>query len=290
MALAMVVFRGRVGRSRRTVELLLLGLAAWLAALGATTALRIAVDDVPPAVAAPDAPAVETLEPLTAYAAITEGAVFGPAAATRRGDGARPSALRLWGVAFTGDEARAVVEDTASGRQDLYRVGDTIGEARVTAISWDRVTLAGPRGEETLELAAPAPTAEPPAAEVPATAVREAAAGDRIRQTGENAFVVDRRELAGGVEGMSGLLTQLRAVAEVRDGRPAGFRLFQIRAASLFARLGLRDGDVVQRVNGTAISEPAALLGFLQRLGEEPRVALDIVRGDRPRTLVYELR
>jgi general secretion pathway protein C len=164
-----------------------------------------------------------------------------------------------------------------------------VGEARVTAISWDRVTLVGPRGEETLELTAPAP-AESPAAAPTAPAVREAAAGDRIRQTGENAFVVDRRELAGGVEGMSGLLTQLRAVAEVRDGRPAGFRLFQIRDASLFARLGLRDGDVVQRVNGAAISEPAALLGFLQRLGEEPRVALDIVRADRPRTLVYELR
>jgi general secretion pathway protein C len=117
-----------------------------------------------------------------------------------------------------------------------------------------------------------------------------AAADERIRRLGENAFIVDRRELAGATDGMSGLMTQLRAVAEVRDGRPAGFRLFQIRDDSLFARLGLRDGDVVRRVNGAEIGEPAALLGFLQRLRTEPRVALDIVRGDAPRTLVYDLR
>jgi len=101
---------------------------------------------------------------------------------------------------------------------------------------------------------------------------------------------VDRREVAGAVDNMSGLMTQLRAVAEVREGRPAGFRLFQIRDDSLFAKLGLQNGDVVERVNGAQIADPTALLGFLQRLRTEPRVALDIVRGDAPRTLVYDLR
>lgn len=276
-------------RQRRVAELVLLGLAAYLAALGATTAVQIALYDVPAPVTASDPPALAAPEPVAAYAAITEREIFGPRAVAEAAAGPRPAGLRLWGVAFMGGDARAVVEDTAARRQDLYRVGDAIGGARVTAISWDRVTLSGPRGEETLELSAAA-TSEPASEEGPAPAVREADAAGRIRQTGENAFVVDRRELEGGVQGMSGLLTQLRAVAEVRDGRPAGFRLFQIRDESLFARLGLRDGDVVQRVNGTAISEPAALLGFLQRLGQEPRVALDIVRADQPRTLVYDLR
>ena len=101
---------------------------------------------------------------------------------------------------------------------------------------------------------------------------------------------MDRREVAGAVDNMSGLMTQLRAVAEVREGRPAGFRLFQIRDDSLFAKLGLRNGDVVERVNGTQVADPTALLAFLQRLRTEPRVALDIVRGDAPRTLVYDLR
>lgn len=275
-------------RHRLALELVLLVLVAWLAALAVTSALHVAVDDVPPALAAPDAPAVATSAPgpLADYAVIAARDVFNPAPATS-GTSGRRGTLRLWGVGLQGSDARAVIEDTTTHRQELYRVGDDVGGQRIVAIDWDRVTLAHAGGEDVLELSPPASEPTEPAEEPPAVA---AAPDARIRRTGENAFVVDRRELTGAVGNMSGLMTQLRAVAEVQDGRPAGFRLFQIRDDSLFARLGLRDGDVVQRVNGATIAEPAALLGFLQRLQSEPRVALDIVRGDAPRTLVYDLR
>ena len=67
-------------------------------------------------------------------------------------------------------------------------------------------------------------------------------------------------------------------------------RLFQIKEDSIFHRLGLQDGDVVQRVNGTVVSDPTSLLAFLGRLRSEPRVAVDIVRDGGTRTLVYDLR
>jgi general secretion pathway protein C len=111
-----------------------------------------------------------------------------------------------------------------------------------------------------------------------------------VRRTSEDAFIVDRRQLVGAVDNMSGLLTQLRAVPEVEDGHPIGFRLFEIADESVFRDLGLHDGDVVQRVNGMVLADPASLLGFLQQLRDEPRVALDIVRAGTARTLVYDLR
>jgi len=270
------------------VELVLIAVVAYLAALAVSAGLQLASDAPTPAAAETVAPtAAAPLAPLAAYAIIAERDLFNPAGAPR--DGTPATGLRLEGVALHGEEACAVIED-ASGQQSLYRVGDAVAGARVSAIGWDRVTLARAGGEEVLELGTPR-AAEAGATDAPPAATPAvAAADDRIRRTGENAYVVDRRALTGATDNMSGLLTQLRAVAEVRDGRPAGFRLFQIRDDSLFARLGLRDGDVVQRVNGESIGEPAALLAFLQRLGNEPRVALDIVRGDAPRTLVYDLR
>jgi general secretion pathway protein C len=283
---------GFVRRHRLAVELALLALVAYLAALGVSTELRSSLDDVSPAPADAAARGAEAAPgSLADYAVIAERDIFNPPGeAGARGD----AGLRLWGVGVKGREARAVIEDTATHRQDLYGVGDRVGSAHIASIDWDRVTLArAGGGEEVLELAAPgtAPSERPAGDESFAAAAAPAAAPDgRIRRTGENAFVVDRRELTGAVDNASALLTQLRAVAEVRDGRPAGFRLFQISAGSLFARLGLQDGDVVRRVNGTAIAEPTALLGFLARLDSEPRVALDIVRGDSPRTLVYDLR
>lgn len=277
-------------RQRLALELALLALVAYLAARSLGDAVDLAAASAPrPAAAPAPEPAPVPVAPLAAYEVIAERDIFNPG----RGEGgpvAQRGALRLWGVGMHGGEARAVIEDGTTRRQELYRVGDAIAGGRVAAIDWDRVTLAVGDGETVLELEPP-PTGGAAAEEraEPAAAPVRVSAEERIRRTGDDAWIVDRRALAGS-DGMSGLLTQLRAVAEVRDGRPAGFRLFQIRQDSLFARLGLRDGDVVRRVNGAEIAEPAALLGFLDRLRSEPRVALDIVRGDRPRTLVYDLR
>jgi type II secretion system protein C len=277
--------------SRRLWLALEIGLAALvvvLAAYGVSAGLRLAAGDD---VAAPPAtgtlpPAPRLPGPLESYAVIATRDVFNPASTDV--DRSMTDGLKLWGVGLYGDRARAVIEDVEAGRQELYRVGDTVRGARITSIAWDRVNLEHDGIEATLELSPPGEQRRDPSA-VPPPEPAMAAAG-RIRRTGTDAFIVDRRELAGAVDNMSGLMTQLRAVAEVTDGRPAGFRLFQIKDDSVFHRLGLQDGDVVQRVNGAPVSDPQSLLGFLDRLQHEPRVAVDIVRGSTARTLVYDLR
>lgn len=260
-------------------------LVAALAALGVSTGLWAMLDDPPVTPAAVVPTPVAEPGPAERYETIVARDLFDPGAAGRSPAG---GTLRLWGVGLHGGEARAVLEDTTTHRQSLYRVGDEVGGARITAIEWNRITLRRSGREETLELANR--PSEPDRSIVADAEPAADVGGEGIRRTGANGFVVDRRELAGAFDNMSGLLTQLRAVAEVHDGRPAGFRLFQIRDDSVFRRLGIENGDVVQRVNGTAIGDPAALLAFLAKLRTEPRVALDIERGGQPRTLVYDLR
>jgi general secretion pathway protein C len=278
--------------SRRLWLALEIGLAALvvtLAAYGVSAGLRAATgSDLPPAA---NPPSVASLRPhapgpLESYAVIAARDLFNP---LPDADRQLTDGLRLWGVGLHGARGHAVIEDVEARRQELYRVGDTVRGARVAAIAWDRVTLERDGVEAMLELAPPG--------ERPASAATAAAAATppplesaRIRRTGADAFIVDRRELEGATSNMSGLMTQLRAVAETADGHPAGFRLFQIKEDSVFRRLGIQDGDVVQRVNGELVSDPTSLLAFLERLRREPRVAVDIVRGGTARTLVYDLR
>jgi general secretion pathway protein C len=277
--------------SRRLWLALEIGLAALvvtLAAYGVSAGLHVATSgDVPPAASPPRAAArgPQAPGPLEAYAVIAARDLFNPLpdADRRLTDG-----LRLWGVGLHGARGHAVIEDVEAHRQELYRVGDTIRGARVAAIAWDRVTLERDGVEATLELAPPGE--RPPNGTTAAAAAAPPPASERIRRTGADAFIVDRRELEGATGNMSGLMTQLRAVAETADGHPAGFRLFQIKEDSVFRRLGIQDGDVVQRVNGEPVSDPTSLLAFLERLRSEPRVAVDIVRGGTARTLVYDLR
>ncbi|TMA78946.1 MAG: hypothetical protein E6J77_20435, partial [Deltaproteobacteria bacterium] len=122
-------------RHRLAIELALLALVASLAALGASAMLRLAFDDLPPPDAAsPPTAALAAVGPLADYAVIAARDIFNPAADTgeaARGAPGGAGSLRLWGVALDGREARAVIEDAATHHQDLYRVGDVIGGARV---------------------------------------------------------------------------------------------------------------------------------------------------------------
>jgi general secretion pathway protein C len=277
------------GRLRALLEVSLLAVTAFLAASVLVTTARLWLDDPTPAAApglGPGDPAAA--EPLEAFRTIATRDVFN---GLDDGTAPRPRlALRLWGIGMHADRAYAVIEDPATGRQALYRTGDEIGDARVAAIAWDHVVLRRPGGDESLPM-----TTEPAVADVASgrrgdEPMPPRAPDATIRQTGPDAFIVERAALTGAVDNTSGLLTQLRAVPEVAEGRPVGFRLFQINPESIFTRLGLRNGDVVQRVNGATLANPASLLGFLQRLRDEPRVALDIVRAGDARTLVYDLR
>ena len=269
--------------ARRELELALLVVSIALAVLGVNAAVRVAVEPLPAATPVSPLPRVAPPEPLEAWAPIAARDIFN--AGTEPGD----TSLRLVGVGFQRGEARAVIEDTRTKRQQLVGIGDALGDRRVTSIAWDHVVLAGAGTETVLELAA-APEAPAESAPEPDAPEPRVAAAPTIRQTSPTAFVVDRRELTGAADDMSGLMTQLRAVAEIQDGRPAGFRLFRMKDDSIFRRLGLQNGDVVQRVNGQAVADPSNLLGFLQRLRTEPRVALEIRRGAERHTMVYDLR
>lgn len=272
-------------RLRLGIELTLLGCVVLLGALAVRTGIRAAVVTAPPPEPARRAgPTTPSLGPLEAYDAIAARDVFNAGAPS----GERTSGFVLLGVGLNGEAAHAVVEDPATSKQTLVRVGDELRGLRVSAIGWDEVTLTGDGVRETIELARERPAKK---AQPAGTATAAAAApAPAIRRTADDAFLVDRRQLGPTLDGLSGLMTEVRAVPEMRDGRSAGFRIFQLRAEGLFSRLGLENGDVVERVNGESVAEPAALLGFLERLKTEPRVAIDIVRAGSSRTLVYDLR
>ena len=73
------------------------------------------------------------------------------------------------------------------------------------------------------------------------------------------------------------------------QGRASGFRLTRLRPG-LLQRIGLLNGDVLQRVNGLDINSPEEALKAYQAVQSEPTVRLEILRRNSPTTLTYEIR
>lgn len=93
-------------------------------------------------------------------------------------------------------------------------------------------------------------------------------------------FQVARAALASGE-----WARQARVIPRDVGGRVEGVKLYGIRRRSLPAALGLRNGDVVLRVDGKAIAGPDWLPTHLEQLEGADALTIDIERRGQPLTL-----
>ncbi|MCP9446587.1 MAG: hypothetical protein NNA22_03320 [Nitrospira sp.] len=172
----------------------------------------------------------------------------------------------------------AIVEERASKSQTLYRLHDYIPDiGEVSDIRRNGIVVRQGNLEELVELTA----SEQPSIQ-DAGAISTSAAMMKK--------VIDRREVDHAMSDLPKLLTQARAVPHMVNGAINGFRIDYMAPASFYEKIGIRTGDILQRVNGVEIRDPGTVLNLLQQLKNENVVKLDIVRNNRRATVTYELR
>ena len=295
------------------VNLVLLALAAYSASaiVGTTLATRLLP---PPTIelSAPPPPIPEEgPKPASFYSVIHQRDIFNsvkpePEHVEAKPVQLTPLKLKLWGVAVhdNREDSYAIIEDESSKdkKQGLYRITEAVAEtgATVKSVEWDRVVLTRNGQDEILELqktatapSAPAGVPQPGAAGRAGRAAPAAApqvADAHIQSTGENEYMIDRSEVDNALENMSQLFTQIRAVPHFEGGKSTGFRLFAIRSGSLFDKIGLKNGDIIQKINGNEMNDPSKALSLLQELRNQTDLSVEVIRNRQPTTLSYSIR
>jgi general secretion pathway protein C len=117
----------------------------------------------------------------------------------------------------------------------------------------------------------------------------EAQPGGIVKLT-PNQWVLDRLEITAALDNLPQLLTKARVVPNFTSGKPDGFRIFSIVPDSFFSKIGLLNGDVLQRINGVEVKDPENFMKVFQQLKGESSVTLDLVRNNQKQTFAYEIR
>lgn len=170
------------------------------------------------------------------------------------------------------------------------RDATSTGTAPAIVIERERITIPaegqhlGNGADSRSAHAAPAP-AQP--CDAPAST---ATPGDGIKLVGEHAYEVPVAEVHSAFSRLGELSTQARVVPAFREGEPQGFKMFAIRPHSLYAKLGLQNGDVLQRINGQSLKTPDTAMAAFESLREARHVELDLERGGTPVRKVYDVR
>jgi general secretion pathway protein C len=235
--------------------------------------------------------------PLSRYGAITKRNLFN----TRPDTAAAPAKainidnlketdlkLRLWGtVTGKGRRAYAVIEDTKTRQQNLYRIGDTIQDATLKLILRQKVVLSVNDRDEVLGMEE-AGTAKR-SGSGPRIA-RKAASPPRLPVSpNPRQLTLKSDQIENALENLDQLMEQARIRPHIEDGRPSGISITGIKPNTVFRKMRLRNGDIITGVNGTPIESVEDAMQIFGDLSSTPEVQLEIKRRGRKRVLNYKI-
>jgi len=192
-----------------------------------------------------------------------------------------PTSLKialLGTVTGSPQNAIAVIEETDKKKQGLYKVGDSIQNAIIKMILRGKVVLRVDDRDEILTMEELSASKDKK---------KHQASGPIGRKT---TITVSRSDVQKSLQNINELLSQVRVRPYFRNGKPEGLALSKIKEGSIFAKLGLKDGDIVRGVNDSTIKSPDDILVFYRKLKSGSSVALQIDRKGQRKTINYKFR
>ncbi|MCD6487544.1 MAG: PDZ domain-containing protein [Syntrophobacterales bacterium] len=183
--------------------------------------------------------------------------------------------LALLGTVYgTGKLDCAVIEEKDHKKQSLFRVGDAIASATLVKIMRGMVVLHVDGKDEML-----------------AMEVKEdkntAGIGERTASGAGNSITVKKAEIDDAMKDMGKILTQARIRPYFSAGKSDGFIINRIKKGSIFQKMGMQNGDIIQGVDGSPIKSPDEMLKLYNGLKSGSAINLNIKRKGKERNLEY---
>jgi general secretion pathway protein C len=190
-----------------------------------------------------------------------------------------------------GIDSFAILEDRATREQQVFRLQEPVKDGAILAkVERNQVVLQLGSREQVLTIYSDGTEDVAPPSGTPPRPVDPSGSSSGIRQVQPNRWVLDKQEVTAALGNLSQLLTKARVIPNFTDGKPDGFKIFSIAPDSLYAKIGLQNGDVLQQINGVEVKDPENFMRVFQQLKDETQIALDFVRNNRRESYSYEIR
>lgn len=175
---------------------------------------------------------------------------------------------------------------------DVFKVGESFMQgAQLTQILHDRVIFANKgRLEYVLlnDFVASKGSSKSSATKTTASSETRASKADEGGAEGTK-FTIQKSEIDAAMGNLDQLFTQIRAVPYTKDGKASGMKLLSVKPDSIFSKLGLKRGDVLQKINGKELNIQEGLSLF-NTLKDETHLSLDILRRGKAQTMEYDVK
>ncbi len=246
---------------------------------------------------APAAAPPARVEDLAFYAPILVNGLFGKGAqgqltplvnapaAQGAAPATAPAELMLLGTAVGSfRETFALVRNTTKQEEHVFRLGDMVFDAgRLVEVTRERafIVVGGKKVELLTPMTPPAATPAQPA---------NPQGGVQVANMGGGNFVIDQRALNAALDNPAQAMSDARLLPSQKDGKVEGFRISEVKASGVFAMMGMKNGDILLRLNEFPVDSPDKALQSFIALKGQSKLKLDLIRDGQPATLNYDIR
>jgi general secretion pathway protein C len=198
--------------------------------------------------------------------------------------------VRLLGTMVADPESFSsalIVEEDSADLPRAYSIGDELHEREVVSIEHDRVGLKKADGSIEYVTMDGGPvrsiasdTTEPGGEEA-----------EGVREVAEGKYEVDRATFDKYINDLEGISKMGRALLHRGpDGEFDGYRLSAIRRGTIADMLGIKNGDIIQSVNGESLNSVQSAMGAYNTMKTQSNFCFEISRRGSPTQLCYDVR
>lgn len=197
--------------------------------------------------------------------------------------------LKLWGtIAGDAEKSFAIIEDESKREQNVYKINDTVQNATLKMILTDKVVLSVSGKDEVLQLQKRS-SGSSSTTSGSSSSLRTASSSSSSSATTTTRISLRRAQVNSAMENLTDLMTQITIKPYNEDG-VEGLSLSNIKANSLFRRMGLRNGDVLVAVEGQALTSVDQAYQLYENLKSSDSASVEINRRGRSRVIQYRIR
>lgn len=168
---------------------------------------------------------------------------------TKDADSALSKLSLLGTVSGDPESSFAVIEDKELRKQRILRIGDTIEGGVITRILKDRVIIRFGEMDEILAI----------------DARGYASAAGKVGQNPTSEF--SYQDIFGGTQSTE---PQADIVPTTLDDGTGGLQILDIKPGSAYEKLGIKNGDIIQEIDGKAIKDPQEIASLCEKLRSIP--------------------
>ena len=187
----------------------------------------------------------------------------------------------------------ATLQEKGYGESDVYREGDLIvgnDQVAIAKIERSRVILNNHGLKECLELSVEPP--KRPGDGFPALSTTGSGGVTPSEAPVGNDCLLQEKYVQEELgPGFGTIIQKARLVPNTADNQMNGFKIFAIDPASLLAKTGLQNGDVITQVNETSLKQPEQGFALYQAFQDDKEVRIHILRqGTQPMMITCRIR